>query len=48
MFCQNFVLKFYFVKYYFNPLNTFMGKGKDPDPVAKKDADPADPDPQHW
>ncbi len=29
-------LKFYFVKHYFSPLNTFMGKGKDPQP---------DPDP---
>ncbi len=28
-----FVLKFYFVKHFFTPLNTFMGKGKDQEPV---------------
>jgi hypothetical protein len=28
----NFLLKFYFDKHYFSPLNTFMRKGKDPDP----------------
>jgi hypothetical protein len=26
------VLKFYFVKHFLSPLNTFMGKGMDPDP----------------
>jgi hypothetical protein len=30
------VLKFYFVKHFFSLLNTFMGKGEDPEP---------DPDP---
>jgi hypothetical protein len=27
-----FCVKFYFVKDFFSPLNTLMGKGKDPDP----------------
>jgi hypothetical protein len=41
------VLKFYFVKHYFSPLNIFVGKVKDPEP----DPDPylrlidTDPDP---
>ncbi len=33
LFLLNFVLEFYFVaKHYFSPLNTFVRKGKDPDP----------------
>jgi hypothetical protein len=44
------VLKFYFVKHYFSPLKTFMGKGKDPDPdpyffLVNPDPDP-DPEAQ--
>ncbi len=45
-----------FCRHYFSPLNTFMRKGKDPDPKpktylrqmdpgAQKHADPADPVP---
>ncbi len=32
IFCKHFVLKLIPVKHFFSPLNTFMGKGKDPDP----------------
>ncbi len=49
-------VKILFCKHYFNPLNTFLRKGKDPVPdpylwlldpnrEAKKHADP---DSQHW
>jgi hypothetical protein len=31
-FLQKFCVKILFCKYYFSPLNTFMRKGKDPDP----------------
>jgi hypothetical protein len=34
------MLKFYFVKDYFSPLNTFMGKGKDPEPGRDPEPDP--------
>ncbi len=40
-----------FCKHYFSPLNTFMRKGKDPepdpDPRGTETFDPVDPDPQH-
>ncbi len=50
--CLSFVLKFYFCKNYFIPLNIFMRKGKDPKPDPQLDPyllllDP-DPDPHHW
>jgi|LakMenE18May11ns_1017448.scaffolds.fasta_scaffold9653836_1 hypothetical protein len=53
----NLCVKILFWWHYFRPLNTFLRKGKDPDPhlwlmirirEAQKHADPADPDPQHW
>jgi hypothetical protein len=49
---SNFLLKFcvkilVFCKRYFSPLNTFMRKGKDPDPVWGGPKNP-DPNPQHW
>jgi hypothetical protein len=31
-FCQNFVFKILFCRHYFSFLNTFMRKGKDPEP----------------
>jgi hypothetical protein len=37
-----FFVKILYCRHYFSPLNTFMRKGKDPDPYY------ADPDPQHW
>jgi hypothetical protein len=40
-----FCVKILFFKLYFSPLNTFIRKGKDPDPGGPKDPDP---DPQHW
>ncbi len=55
-----FCAKILFCKHYFSPLNTFMRKGKDPDPYlwlmdpdpdpyGQKHADPApDPDPYHF
>jgi hypothetical protein len=33
-----------FCRHYFSPLNTFMRKGKDPEPPQKH----ADPDPKYW
>ncbi len=42
------MLKFYFVKHYFSPINKFMGKGKVPetDSALEPDLDPElDPDP---
>jgi hypothetical protein len=38
IFFQNYVLKFLFCKHYFSPLNTFMRKAKDPEPVHTSDS----------
>ncbi len=44
-----FWVKILFCKHYFSPLNTFMSKGKDPDPEQDPELDPylwlMDPDP---
>ncbi len=46
-FKDKFCVKILFCKHDFSPLNTFMRKRKDPDPVGPKHGDPPDPDPQH-
>ncbi len=48
-FLLKFCVKILFCKHYFSPLNTFMRKGKDPDPESDlwlTDPDPGGP--KHW
>jgi hypothetical protein len=50
-FLKHFCIKVLFCNHYFSPLNTFMRKGKDPDPdpywgQTGTDADPEGP--KHW